>query len=161
MDICSCLLHLIQTMWSPYPKWCPRETFKALDPGLKPLLPKETLEALNLLRVWFSFAVVTGPTSQVYRGPMDLNPKLRTLGKFHHFFSSLSSHKVILGAPLVSESSNPSMAALRTFCTARCHQKSTVSLWVGIVASPQKKKNVPLRHYLEEFSTMPKLKLWV
>lgn len=83
-------------------------------------------------RVWFTIVVARRANHSSPSRSHGSEPKFRTLGQFQSFFSSLMSHKVILGAPSVSESSNPSMAALPTFCAKRCWVKMYhVPLWVA------------------------------
>lgn len=66
--------------------------------------------------------VARGQTAQVQDACLDLDPKPRTVSRVHSFLSCLISHKVILGICLVSESSDPSTAALYTFYAERCHR---------------------------------------
>ena len=73
-------------------------------------------------RVWFSIVVARGQTIQVHHGPMDRN---QSSGHWDNFKVSLAVWFHIKSSwepPPVSESSNPSMAALPTFCAKRCYQ---------------------------------------
>ena len=73
-------------------------------------------------RVWFSIVVARRQTVQVHHGPMDRN---QSSGHWDNFKVSLAVWFHIKSSwepPPVSESSNPSMAALPTFCAKRCYQ---------------------------------------
>lgn len=73
-------------------------------------------------RVWFTIVVARGQTIQVHHSPMDLN---QSSGHWDNFKVSLAVWCHIKSSwepPPVSESSNPSMAALPTFCAKRCYQ---------------------------------------
>lgn len=124
MDICSCLLHLNSDHAVTISKMVPKGNLHGT--GSRPKVPTSTKRLQKLWpssRVWFTIVVARGQTIRFHPSRSHgSEPKFRTLGQFQSFFSSLMSHKVILGAPPVSESSNSSMAALPTFCAKRCYQ---------------------------------------
>ena len=123
-------------MWSPYPKWFPRETFKALDPGPKSLLHKETPETLTLFK---SLIFNSGGQRANHSSPSwshGSEPKFRTLGQFQSFFSSLISHKVILTAPSCQWVFQSFHGCPTYILCQEMLSKCTMSLWVGTAVSP-------------------------
>lgn len=113
-------------------------------------------------RVWFTIVVARGQTIQVHHGPMDLN---RSSGHWDNFKVSLAvlCHIKSSWEPLLSVSLPvlPWLPYLHSVPRDVIKMYHVPLSWYSSLTLGGGGETVPLGHYLEEFSTMTKLKWWV